>query len=182
MRVAISAASRVRWNLATRSCLSEVPCSGFTSRRTSSRAPSLRTSSRTSSRGCWGVRFRPRSPRRRSAGRRRRSVNVLYGLCNLAVAYALLLHVGDFEPRSALHAGAVRSRPRRDVSLDYALTGTPREGRFEPLASRLGSPLAFVPKHPRHSRAILHPLWLKTHDERIRRHDACRLRTPLCRC
>ena len=33
-------------------------------------------------------------------------VNVLYGLCNLAVAYALLLHVGDFEPRSALHAGA----------------------------------------------------------------------------
>src|SRR3954465_15426106 len=33
-------------------------------------------------------------------------VNVLYGLCNLAVAYALRLHVGDFEPRSALHAGA----------------------------------------------------------------------------
>ena len=32
-------------------------------------------------------------------------LNVLYGLCNLAVAYALLLHVGDFEPRSALHAG-----------------------------------------------------------------------------
>src|SRR6187549_4244544 len=32
-------------------------------------------------------------------------VNVLYGLCNLAVAYALLLRVGDFEPRSALHAG-----------------------------------------------------------------------------
>src|SRR5262245_61914376 len=32
-------------------------------------------------------------------------VNVLYGLFNLAVAYALLLHVGDFEPRSALHAG-----------------------------------------------------------------------------
>lgn len=34
-------------------------------------------------------------------------VNVLYGLCNLAVAYALLLHVGDFEPRSALQAGAL---------------------------------------------------------------------------
>jgi hypothetical protein len=34
-------------------------------------------------------------------------VNVLYGLCNLAVAYALLLHVGDFEPRSSLHAGTV---------------------------------------------------------------------------
>ncbi len=34
-------------------------------------------------------------------------VNVLYGLCNLAVAYALLSRVGDFEPRSALHAGAV---------------------------------------------------------------------------
>jgi hypothetical protein len=33
-------------------------------------------------------------------------VNVLYGLCNLAVAYALLLRVGDFEPRSAPHAGA----------------------------------------------------------------------------
>ena len=32
-------------------------------------------------------------------------VNVLYGLPNLAVAYMLLLHVGDFEPRSALHAG-----------------------------------------------------------------------------
>lgn len=32
-------------------------------------------------------------------------VNVLYGLCNLALAYALLLHVGDFEPRSPLHAG-----------------------------------------------------------------------------
>ena len=34
-------------------------------------------------------------------------VNVLYGLCNLAVAYTLLLRVGDFEPRSTLHAGAV---------------------------------------------------------------------------
>jgi len=33
-------------------------------------------------------------------------VNVLYGLCNLAFAYTLLLRVGDFEPRSALHAGA----------------------------------------------------------------------------
>jgi hypothetical protein len=33
-------------------------------------------------------------------------VNVLYGLCNLAVAYTLLLRVGDFEPRSALHASA----------------------------------------------------------------------------
>ena len=33
-------------------------------------------------------------------------VNVLYGLCNLAVAYLLLSRVGDFEPRSALHAGA----------------------------------------------------------------------------
>ena len=31
-------------------------------------------------------------------------VNVLYGLGNLAVAYALLLQVGDFEPRSAVHA------------------------------------------------------------------------------
>jgi hypothetical protein len=33
-------------------------------------------------------------------------VNVSYGLCNLAVAYALLSWVGDFQPRSALHAGA----------------------------------------------------------------------------
>jgi hypothetical protein len=33
-------------------------------------------------------------------------VNVLYGLCNLAVAYALLARVGNFEPRAALHAGA----------------------------------------------------------------------------
>jgi hypothetical protein len=32
-------------------------------------------------------------------------VNVLYGLGNLAIAYALLSRVGDFEPRSALHAG-----------------------------------------------------------------------------
>lgn len=33
-------------------------------------------------------------------------VNVLYGLFNLAVAYALLAQVGDFEPRRALHASA----------------------------------------------------------------------------
>src|SRR6185503_3270085 len=33
-------------------------------------------------------------------------VNVLYALCNLTVVYALLSRVGDFEPRSALHAGA----------------------------------------------------------------------------
>lgn len=33
-------------------------------------------------------------------------VNVLYGLCNLVLAYTLLSRVGDFEPRSALHAGA----------------------------------------------------------------------------
>jgi hypothetical protein len=32
-------------------------------------------------------------------------VNVLYGLCNLVVAYTLLSRVGDFEPRSVLHAG-----------------------------------------------------------------------------
>ena len=34
-------------------------------------------------------------------------VNVLYGLGHLAIAYALLTQVGDFEPRSALHASAV---------------------------------------------------------------------------
>jgi hypothetical protein len=33
-------------------------------------------------------------------------VNVLYALFNLAVAYTRLLHVGTFEPRGALHAGA----------------------------------------------------------------------------
>jgi hypothetical protein len=33
-------------------------------------------------------------------------VNVLYGLFNLAVAYTLLLRVGDFDPRSTLHAAA----------------------------------------------------------------------------
>ncbi len=33
-------------------------------------------------------------------------VNVLYGLCSLAVAYALFSGVGNFEPRSVLHAGA----------------------------------------------------------------------------
>ena len=33
-------------------------------------------------------------------------VNVLYGMCNLAVAYVLLLRVGEFDLRSALHAGA----------------------------------------------------------------------------
>ncbi len=32
-------------------------------------------------------------------------VNVLYGLCNLAVAYALLVCAGNFEPRRVLHAG-----------------------------------------------------------------------------
>jgi hypothetical protein len=32
-------------------------------------------------------------------------VNVLYGLCNLAIAYALLARIGDFQPRSASHAG-----------------------------------------------------------------------------
>ncbi|MBX3212401.1 MAG: hypothetical protein KF850_10245 [Labilithrix sp.] len=32
-------------------------------------------------------------------------VNVLYGLCNLVVAYALLSRVGDFDPRSGSHVG-----------------------------------------------------------------------------
>lgn len=31
-------------------------------------------------------------------------VNVLYGLGNLALAYALLWHVGDFEPKRAVHS------------------------------------------------------------------------------
>jgi hypothetical protein len=39
-------------------------------------------------------------------GRSSSRVNVLYGLCQLAISYALLWHVGDFEPRSALHPGA----------------------------------------------------------------------------
>jgi len=33
-------------------------------------------------------------------------VNVLYGVCNLALAYTLLWRVGDFEPRNALQASA----------------------------------------------------------------------------
>jgi hypothetical protein len=33
-------------------------------------------------------------------------VNVLWGLCNLAVAYTLLAHVGSFDPRRALDASA----------------------------------------------------------------------------
>ena len=32
-------------------------------------------------------------------------VNVVYGLCNLALAYALLWHVGNFDPKIALHGG-----------------------------------------------------------------------------
>ncbi|HEY6561962.1 MAG TPA: hypothetical protein VI072_32065 [Polyangiaceae bacterium] len=39
-------------------------------------------------------------------GRSSPRVNVLYGLGNLAVAYALLLRVGDFEPRSAVDAAS----------------------------------------------------------------------------
>lgn len=39
-------------------------------------------------------------------GRSSSRTNVLYGLGNLAVAYALLTRVGEFAPRSALHAGA----------------------------------------------------------------------------
>jgi len=39
-------------------------------------------------------------------GRSSSRVNVLYGLGNLVVAYVLLSRVGDFEPRSALHASA----------------------------------------------------------------------------
>jgi hypothetical protein len=41
--------------------------------------------------------FRGQSPPR---------VNVLYGLCNLCVAYVLLTHVEFFDPRSGLHASA----------------------------------------------------------------------------
>lgn len=33
-------------------------------------------------------------------------VNVLYALCNLAVAYVLLSRIGDFAARNVLHAGA----------------------------------------------------------------------------
>lgn len=33
-------------------------------------------------------------------------VNVLWGLCNLVVGYALLAHVGTFDPRRALDATA----------------------------------------------------------------------------
>jgi hypothetical protein len=33
-------------------------------------------------------------------------VNVLYGACNLVVAYLLLSRVGDFEPKNLLCAGS----------------------------------------------------------------------------
>jgi hypothetical protein len=39
-------------------------------------------------------------------GRSSPRVNVLYAMCNLAVAYVLLLRIGEFEPRSSLHAAA----------------------------------------------------------------------------
>ena len=58
-------------------------------------------------------------------------VNVLYGLCNLAVAYTLLSRVGDFEPRSALHVGRLRARPRRDVAAHHALAGAHPSGGSE---------------------------------------------------
>lgn len=39
-------------------------------------------------------------------GRSSARVNVLYSLVNLVAAYALLSRIGDFDVRSALHAGA----------------------------------------------------------------------------
>ena len=41
-----------------------------------------------------------------TAGLSSSRVNVLYGVCNLAVAYALLSRVGNFELRSVAHASA----------------------------------------------------------------------------
>lgn len=58
-------------------------------------------------------------------------VNVLYGLGNLAVAYALLMHVGDFEPRSALHAGAVGlGLAAMSLLITRSLARLQREGRY----------------------------------------------------
>jgi hypothetical protein len=68
-------------------------------------APVDQTSSRTSSR-VLGRTFPTPFASPPFRGQSSPPVNVLYGLCNLAVAYALLVHVGDFEARSALHAGA----------------------------------------------------------------------------
>lgn len=76
-------------------------------------------------------------------------VNVLYGLCNLAAAYMLLLRVGAFDPRSALHAVAfgaglsvwslVMSRSSARLR---ALTAEPGKGIAEPAEPRAkrGSP------------------------------------------
>jgi hypothetical protein len=58
-------------------------------------------------------------------------VNVLYGLCNLAVAYALLLHVGDFEPRSAPHAGALGlGLAAMSLLITRSLARLQREGKY----------------------------------------------------
>ena len=57
--------------------------------------------------------------------------NVLYGLCNLAVAYALLLHVGDFEPRNAMHAGAFGlGLAAMSLLITRSLARLQREGRY----------------------------------------------------
>lgn len=53
--------------------------------------------------GCQTIGRASREIARLSSSR----VNVRYGLGNLASASALLFRVEDFEPRSALHAGAI---------------------------------------------------------------------------
>lgn len=58
-------------------------------------------------------------------------VNVLYGLGNLAVAYALLFHVGDFEPRSFVHAGALGlGLVAMSLLVTRSLARLQREGTF----------------------------------------------------
>ncbi len=98
------AALRIHWDLATRSCLSEIPCSGFIFSYFFAGAFFANFVPHFVS-GVLGRTFPTpfASPPFRGLSSSR--VNVLYGLCNLAVAYALLSSVGDFEPRSALHAG-----------------------------------------------------------------------------
>src|SRR5689334_11208016 len=61
--------------------------------------------------------FRGQSPPR---------VNVLYGMGNLAVAYALLLHVGDFEPRSRSRR-PLRARVREALHINRPRALGPRE-------------------------------------------------------
>ena len=57
-------------------------------------------------------------------------VNVLYGVCNLAIAYVLLSRVGQFEPRNAWHAASVGlGLTAMSLLITRSLARLEREGR-----------------------------------------------------